>query len=120
MAWDTAGKGKLLEQAFHAVFVLRNVGIDFAVSSFQVSVCNEARPAVAGTCDVDDVKAMIFYDPVQVDVDEIKARRRSPMSKQARLYMHQRKRLPEQWIVVKIYLANRKVIGRPPIGIKRF
>ena len=75
---------------------------------------------MAGARDVDDVQAMILDDPVQMDINEVKAGRRSPVSKQARLDMSQRKRLLEQWIVVKIYLPNRKVVGGAPIGVKRF
>ena len=40
------------------------------------------------------------------------------MAEQARLDMRRRERLFQQRIVPEIYLPDREVIGRPPIGIQ--
>jgi hypothetical protein len=41
------------------------------------------------------------------------------MAEQAGLYVLDRKRLAQQRIVKQIYLADREVVGRTPVGVKR-
>src|SRR5271169_1666369 len=48
MAWNSSWKGKLLEQFPDAVFGLRNMWIELAVRSFQVSVGHKRWSAVSG------------------------------------------------------------------------
>jgi hypothetical protein len=64
MAWDHARKAELFEQTLHAQCILRDVRIDLAVGPFEPGVCNDARPPMAGTNDVDNVKIARFDDPV--------------------------------------------------------
>ena len=118
VARNAAGKGELFEQPLHPVFILRDVGIDFAVGAFQVGVRHQSRPAVARPGDVDDVQVVFLDDPVQMDVDEVQPRRRAPVAEQARLDVRQLERLLQQRIVVEINLPDREVVGRPPIGIQ--
>src|SRR5229473_2623278 len=94
-----APKGELREEAFQAGLVRRNVGIDLAVRSLQVSIGDYPRSAVAGAGDVDHVQIMFFDDPVQMNVNEIQPRRRPPVAEQARLDMVQCQRLIQERVV---------------------
>ena len=85
MAGNAAGERELLEEEFHAVLVARNVRIDFAICSLEISIRHEARTAMARPGDVDHVQVVLPDDPVQVNVDEVQAWRRSPMTKQTGL-----------------------------------
>ena len=85
MARNPAGKRELNEETLHALFVPGNVRIDLAVGPFEISVGHHTWPAVAGTGDIDHVEVELLDQTVQVDVDEIEARRGAPMAEQARL-----------------------------------
>ena len=98
MARNTARKRELLEQPFHPGFVLTDVGIDFAVAALEIGVADQRRSAMTGTGDVDHVEIIQSDRPVQMDVDEILPRRRSPMAYDQRLDMRQRQRLAQQRI----------------------
>ena len=67
--------------------------------------------------DVDHVEVEFLDQPVQVDVDEIQTWRRSPMAEQPRLDVFLCQGLLEQRVVVEIDLADRQVVGGPPIRI---
>src|SRR6266403_3044307 len=60
VAGNSAGKRELFEKMLQAFFILRNVWVDFAVSSFQVGVRDQARTAVSWTCDVDHVEVVFL------------------------------------------------------------
>ena len=86
-------KRKLFEDPFHAGFVLADVGIDLAVTALEIGIGDQGRPPVAGTGDVDHVEIMQSDRPVQMDVDEILAGRRSPMPDHQRFDMGKGERL---------------------------
>ena len=92
-------------------------GIDLAVGAFQVGVGDQRRAAVPGAGDVDHVKVILVDDPVQMHVDEVLARRRSPVPQQQGFHVRQLERLSKQGVVVEIDLADGQVIGGPPVGI---
>ena len=117
MAGDPSGEGKLLEEFLQPGLVLADVRIDLAVRPFQVDVAHQRRAAVAGAGDVDHVEVMLLDDPVQVDVDEVLARRRPPVPQQPRLDVLELQRLAQQGVVVEIDLADRQVIGGAPVGV---
>ena len=56
VAGNAAWKAELLEQPSHALRVLADVRIDFAVGAFQIGVGDERRAAVARPDDVDHVR----------------------------------------------------------------
>ena len=93
MARDAARKRELLEKPFHSGFVLADVGIDLAVAPLEVGVGDQRRATVAGTGDVDHVQIIPSDRPVQMDVDEILAGRRSPMPDHQRFDMGKGERL---------------------------
>jgi hypothetical protein len=66
------------------------------------------------TRDVDHVQVVLGDQPVQVNINEIQAWRRSPVAEQPRLYVIQSQRLPQQRMVLEVNLSNRQVIGGAP------
>src|SRR5438552_5124123 len=117
MTRDATGKGELFEQLLQARFVLADVGINFAVGAFEVGVADQRWPAVARASDVNHVEVVLLDDPVQVHVDKILPRRRSPMSQQPGLDLFVPQRSFQQRIIEKINLPDRQIIRRPPIRI---
>ena len=117
VAGNPAGKRELLEQLFQPGFVLADVRIDLAPGAFEVNVAHDRRAAVTGTGDVEHVQVILLDDPVQMHIDEVLARRRAPVSDHQRLHVRQLQRLSKQRIVVEIDLADRQIVGGPPVGI---
>ena len=117
MARDPARERELGEQSLEAGFVLRHVRIHLGVCALEVRVRDERRPAVARSGDVEHVDVALADDPIEVDVDEVLARRRPPVAEQPRLDVRRRERHLEQRVVVQIDLPDRQVVGRPPVGI---
>ena len=117
MTGDATGKGKLGEQFFHPLFVLRNVWVQLAVGALQIGIGDQARTAMPRTSDIDHVQVMLVDDTVQMDVDEVQPRSGAPVTEQARLHMLKRQVNPEQWVVVQIDLPNREIVGCTPIGV---
>src|SRR5215470_1820652 len=70
---NSAGKGKLLEQLLHSHFVLRNIGIELAVSAFEVRVSNQTGTTMTRTGYIDHIQVTQLDRSVQVNVDEIQA-----------------------------------------------
>ena len=93
VAGNAAGKRELLEQTFHALGVLGDVGEEFAVGAFEAGVGNHAGAAVAGAADVDHVEIVLFDEAVAMDVDEIESGRGAPVAQQSRLDVFQLERL---------------------------
>ena len=117
VARNSAGKRELGEEPLHALLVLRNTRIDFAVRSFEIGVGDQPRPAVAGTGDVDHVEIEFLDQPVEVRVDEVEARRRAPMAEEARLDVLLLERLAQQGIVEQVDLTNGQIVGGAPVGV---
>ena len=117
MAGNPAGERKLLEQLLQPGFVLGNVRINFTPGAFEVNIAHDRRAAMAGTGDVEHVQVILFDDPVQVCVDEVLARRGAPMPDHQGLDVRQLERLLQQRVVVEIDLADRQIVGGPPIGV---
>ena len=119
VARDAAGKRELLEQLLHPFRVQRDVRVELAVRALEPGVRHQRRPAVARAAEVDHVQVVALDRAVQVRVDEVQARRRSPMPEQARLHMLERERLLEQRVVEQIDLPDREVVRRAPVGVEQ-
>src|ERR1700722_21032529 len=102
MARNSAGKRELGEKPLHPLHVLRNAWIDFAVSPLEIRIGDQPRSAVSGTGDVDHVEIVLLDEPVEVDVDEVEARRRAPVPEETRLDVLLLQRLTQQRIVEQI------------------
>jgi hypothetical protein len=117
VARDAAGERELGEQALHALFVAGDVRINFTVSSLEVGIRDQAGPAMPRAGNVDHVEVVLLDHPVQVNVDEIETGCGSPMTQKPRLDVILCEWLLEQRVVVEIDLANREVVGGPPVRI---
>ena len=87
------GNENCLNSRFMPSASLRDVRIELAVRPFQIRVGDQARPAVPGAGDVDHVQVVLLDQPVEMDVDEIQARRGAPVSQQPRLDVLELQRL---------------------------
>ncbi len=117
VARNAAGERELGEEPLHPLLVLRDVGIDLAVGPLEIGVGDQPRPAVAGAGDVDHVEVELLDQPVEVDVDEVQARRRSPMAEQAWLDVVLGQRHFQQRIVEQIDLPDGQIVRRAPVGV---
>src|ERR1035438_8267766 len=82
VAGYSSGKRKLKKELSQPGLILADVGIDLAVSAFEVSIAHDSRAAMPGAGDVDHIEVVFLDDPVQVRVNEVLARGRAPVSKQ--------------------------------------
>jgi hypothetical protein len=114
---NSTRKRKLLEEFLHALFVLRNVRIEFAVGSFEIDVGDDARSAVTGPGDIDDVEIVLFDQAIEVEVDEIQARRGAPVAEEARFDVFDTERLAQHRVGEQIDLADGKIVGGAPVGV---
>ena len=117
MARDAARERELLEQPLQPGLVLADVGVDLAVRAFEVCVRHQRRAAMPGACDVDHVDVVFLDDTVQVDIDEVLSRGGAPVADHQRLHMRLRQRLLQQGIGIQVYLPDRQVVRRPPVGV---
>ena len=117
VAGNPAGERELQEELSQPGLVLADVGVDLAVGAFEVRVAHDGRAAVSGAGDVDHVQVVLLDDPVEMDVDEVLAGRRAPVAQQHVLHVRERQRPLQQRIVVEINLADRQIVGGPPVGI---
>ena len=118
VAGNPSRKGELLEQFFQTGLILADVGIDLAVRPFEVDVADHRRCAVAGAGDVDHVEVMLLDDPVQMRVNEVLSGGRPPVPEQQLFDVLELQRLAKQRIFAEINLADRKVIGGAPVGVR--
>src|SRR5271169_4807549 len=82
VAGNSSGKRELNKELPKAGLVLADIRIDLAVSALEISVANDGRTAVPRAGNVDHVEVVFFDDPVQVQVNEVLARGRAPVSQQ--------------------------------------
>ena len=72
---------------------------------------------MSGAGDVNHIEIVLLDDSIQVHVNEILPRRRTPMSQQHALHVLKPQRLPQEWVVTKIHLPDGQIIGRPPVRV---
>ena len=118
VARNAAGEGKLLEQPLHPGFVLADVGIDLAVAAFEIGVGDQGRAAMAGARDVDHVEIVELDRAIEMHIDEILPRCRTPVPDHQRLDVGQRQRLAQHGVFIEIDLADGEVVGGAPIGVE--
>src|ERR1700677_5322460 len=64
MARNSAGERELGEEPLHALHVLRNAWIDFAVCAFEIGVGDQPRSTMSGAGDVDHVQIVFLDQPI--------------------------------------------------------
>ena len=117
MARDATRRRELTEEPQHAVFVFGDLGIDLRVRALEIDVRNERRTAVPRARDVDHVRVALFDEPIEVDVDERQAGRRSPVPEQSRLDVIGSQRLAQQRVSAEVDLTDGQVIRSAPVPI---
>jgi hypothetical protein len=93
--------------------------MELGIRAFEVGLRHQCRAAVAGTGYVDHARVGLLDETVQMNVDEILARRRAPVSEQARLDVRGRERLAQQEIILQVDLADRQKVGGAPVGVEQ-
>ena len=106
VAGNAARERKLAEQAPHSLLVLRDIGIQLAVAAFEIGVRYDCRAAVAGAGNKDHAEFLLPDGPVHVHIDEVQARRGTPVPEQAWLDMRRLQRLFQQRVVKQINLPH--------------
>src|SRR5678815_2582825 len=117
VTWYPARERKLPKHFLHPFFALRNVRVDLGVGAFEPDIGYDGRTAVPRPNDINHIQVELFNDTIEVYVDKVESRRRAPMPDQAWFHMLLSELLLKKRIVVKVDLANRKIISRPPPGI---
>src|SRR3954468_14374142 len=117
MAGDAVRPGELPKQPLQSITVALDIGIPLRVRAFEIAVRHQPRTAMTGTDDVDHVQVALLYEPIQVNIDEIKAGRGAPMSEQTGFDVLALKRTLQQWIVLQIDLPDAEVVRGAPIRI---
>src|SRR5581483_2184127 len=117
VAGNAAGEAELLEQLLHALDILADVRVHLAVGAFQVGVGHQRRTAVPRANDVNHVQIITLDDPIQMHVEHVQARRRAPVTEQSRLDVLTLEWLFQQRVVEQVNLADRQIVGRPPVSI---
>ena len=117
VAGNAAGPGELAEQPVHAVPAALDGRKAFGVGALQIGVGHQTRSAVPRPDNVDHAEVVLDDQPVQVDVQEIEARRRAPVPQQPRLDVRHRQRDFEQRVLPQVDLTDGQIVRRPPVGI---
>src|SRR3984885_2187364 len=117
MARNSTGKGKLGKKALQSGFVLADIRIPLAVSAFEIRSADHRRSAVPRSGHVNHVQVVFLDDPIQVRVNEILPRRRSPMAQQHSLDVRGCQRFFQQRVVAKINLADGQIVCGAPVRV---
>ena len=117
VARNPTWKRKLRKQALHSLLVRGDIRVYLAVRSLKVGIGNHSGTAMPGSRDIDHIKVVLFDQAVQMSINEIQARRCSPVSQKPRFDVVLGEGLLQQWIVIEIDLADRQVVGRSPICV---
>jgi len=108
---------ELPKEARETLHISGNGRIDFSVGTLEVDVRNDGGPAVPRSSEINDVGISLRDQSVEVHIDEAQPRRRTPMSKQPRLYVSCLERLTEKWVVPEIDLADGQIVGGLPVPL---
>ena len=117
MARNPARKRELGEKPLHALHILRDSWIDFAVCAFEIGVGDQPRSPMPGAGDVDHIKIEFLDQPIEMRVNEVEARRRAPMPEKARLDVLLLERLTQQGVVEQVDLTDRQIVGGAPVSV---
>src|SRR5258708_16809132 len=93
---NASGKRKLREQSLHPLRILGDVGIELAVCSFEISVGDEPGSTMPRPSDVDNVQIMLLDETIEVDINEVEARRLAPVTEEPALNVLDLQRLAQQ------------------------
>jgi hypothetical protein len=114
---DAVRPGELTEKALDAIGVALDVGVDFGVGAFQVSVRDDARSTVTGADDEHHVEVALRDHTVEMGIDEIQAGGCAPVAKETWLDVVQGKRALKERVVFEVDLADGEIVGGAPVGV---
>ncbi len=117
VARNPAGKRELREEPLQARLILTDIGVDLAVSPFEIGTGHDGRTAMSRPRHVNHVRVVFLDDSIQVRVNEILTRRRAPVSEQHALDVGKRQRLLQQRVVAEIDLSDGQIVGGTPVGV---
>ena len=117
VARNAVRPGELAKEPKHSAAAAFDRRVVLGIRALQVGLRHDPRAAVTRTDDIHHVQVVVADQPVQVDIQKIQPRRRTPMSQQARLHMFQRKRQFEQRVALQVDLADGEVVRRAPVGV---
>ena len=119
MTGRTAGRRELAEQPCHTSDVQAHRRIHLGIRSFEIYVCQNCRTAVPWPCEINNVEIIACNDAIEVRVDKVLPRRRSPMAEQPRLDVLVAQWLAKQRIAKQKDLPDGEIVSRAPIGVDR-
>src|SRR5437773_1222695 len=117
VARHASRRRELAEEPLHALGVPSDRGVDLAVGALEVRVREESRAPVTGPGQVDDVRADVPDQAVQMDVDQAQAGRRAPVPEEPGLDVLGPQRLAEKRVLLEIYLSDGEVVRGAPVGV---
>ena len=118
VAGDAAGEGELLEQLFHALLILADVGIDLAVGAVQPVLGHHCVAAVAGAGQIDHIQVILVDNAVQMGIDEVLAGNGTPVAHDLLFDVFGLQRLLQQRVVQQIELPRGQKVGGTPPGVQ--
>ena len=107
MARQATREREALKELFHARFILWAVWISLTEGTLEINVAHKSWASVTRTRNINHVQIKLGNNAVKMGIDEILARRSSPVTKQKILNMFSIKWLAEQGIIAQVDLANR-------------
>ncbi len=119
MARHPAGERELAEQHLHAGRVARHARVHLAVAALQPAVGQRGRAAVTRPDHVHHGLVTGGDRPVQVCPDEVQPGGGAPVTEQPGLDVLGPQRLGQQRVGHQVDLADRQVVGGPPVTIER-
>src|ERR1017187_4662395 len=117
VAWHAARSRELAEYEPQAVFIVRDLRVDLGVCAFKIGAGIERRASVSGTRNINDVRIVLFDQPVQMNVDKVLSGRGSPVTEQPWLDLLCLERRAKQGIVKEVDLADAKIVRSAPVAI---
>ena len=100
VAADTARERELLEQTAQPFLVLGNIAVDLGIRALEIDIGEHRRRAVSRPREEDNVKVVLFYQAVEVHIDQAHPGIGAPMAQQTPLDMLRLQRFAKQRIVV--------------------
>src|SRR4051812_5623712 len=99
VAGNAAGKRELFEELPHAVFILGNIGIEFAIGAFKIRVGHKSWSTVTRAGNINDIKLPFLDDAIKMDINQVQPGCGAPVTEQASFDVSALERFSEQGII---------------------
>jgi hypothetical protein len=117
VAWDAARERELPEQPRHPCAVTPDRRVGLGPAPLQPGVRHQRRATVARAGDEQHVEVPSHDLAVEVRVEQVQARRRTPVPQQPWLDVLVPEGLVQQRVAEQVDLTDRQVVRRPPVAI---